>query len=206
MCADSKDEDNSATTAIKNNVDETTPRTSLQSKTTLSAPGNINTGGFRSHHVTALKTATTSDKSPQFEKTQRASTSLNNDDTVPPTAANSHINNQPLHLDSSTDQCGEKFPVNYRSTENKTLTENNNDFTTPNTTSSTTPELFTYYNPVVTNTLGNEKLTSPLSCTSDKYIDDDFQRASVFIGRNQTTSPHRRNKQSRYKIAMILHK
>ena len=113
----------------------------------------------------------------------------------------SPLHNQPHHLDPCPVHTRD-VPVNYRPPlsegKNVTPTHNTNDFATPDSTSLSTSGVFTYYNPVVTNTLGNENLTSPMSYTSDKYVHDDFQRPSVFIGRNQTTSPHRRSKQGQY--------
>ena len=59
----------------------------------------------------------------------------------------------------------------------------------------TTDGVFSYYTPVITNTLENESESPP--AFSDQHFHDDPMRASVFIGRNQTASPHRRSRQSK---------
>jgi hypothetical protein len=185
------------TARTKNVVKETTSRTSLQSKS-LPAVSINPSASSQNHHVTTLKTTTTSDKVLQLKK--QGETSTNDEYTIPHAVDNSHITNQPLQIHSSRDQSSENFSVNHQSPVRDAVSENIENFTTPNTRSSMASDVFTYYNPVITNTLGNEKLTSPLSCASD--IHDDLQRASVFIGRNQTTSPHRRSKQGRYMIVI----
>ena len=122
-----------------------------------------------------------------------------NQDSVPHTIETSPVHNQPLQFETCTVDGAENFPVNYqRHLSERKSSDNTSDLTTPGNTS--TSGVFTYYNPVVSNTLGNENQTSPMPCSSDKYVHDDLQRASVFIGRNQTTSPHRRSKQGNYDL------
>ena len=67
--------------------------------------------------------------------------------------------------------------------------EQHSKYDTPFRTSPASPEVFTYCNPATTNTFRNKNPTLPSS--SDKYFHEDLQQESVFIGRNQTTSPHR---------------
>lgn len=115
-------------------------------------------------------------------------------DTVPH-GTNTTLNHQAPHCAGETDSIARSTEFSLKNDqlfhpEEQHKKAQHSKYDTPCNTSPATSEVFTYYNCATTNNLRNKSPT--LSSFSDKYSHDDLQRESVFISRNQTTSPHRR--------------
>ncbi|XP_028404617.1 uncharacterized protein LOC114527178 isoform X2 [Dendronephthya gigantea] len=186
-----------STAAGTTTSDELAARTSLQSKPVSPPLGNIssNASDYCNNQAPELN------RIPQFTKQQktRITDAFGNHYSHHPVREhhNSPVHNQTLHnIDTVAKHSAETFQLNHQS---HSGTTSRGELTMPEGTTLNTSEVFTYYNPVVTNTSGNDR-------TSPSASDNDLERTSVFISRNQTTSPHRRGRQDKNFPREELHK
>lgn len=160
-------------------------RTSPQSKS-ASPPSNItsNTRHYCNNQATELE------KIPLFAKLQKkgiTGASGNHYSHLSQSEPDNYPeHNQALHNIDTVPHSAETSQLNHPSPHSGA--KSRGELSTPGGTLLSSSEVFTYYNPVVTNTLGN-------NTTSPSTSDNDLQRTSVFISRNQTTSPNRRGRQ-----------
>lgn len=186
-------ETNTGTTKETAN-EETTPKT-FQTK---SASNSITSSNSHASQIARLS-------APQLDGQDKTTENLNNQpplDTVSH-GTNTSVNNQAGQFACQTDTIAQSIDISLK---NDQLLHHEKaqagKYDMPCSTSPATPEVFTYYNPVNTNTLRSPTLPSS---SDDQYSHEDLQRSSLFISRNQTTSPHRRATKQGKNDLQILH-